>query len=220
MDFSPIIESIEITLEELKDKVSIIEAQLNNLREQLEKAAVPEPEPEPEEPAPVAVAVPEPEFAPEPEPVPEPEFDPAPAVEPEPIQEEGPADFSDVEDLLDEAAPVEDLPEEPVAEAEKPVEVTPVEEVKPRVLTYQWQKDMPGLPVKDIRSAIALNDRVLFINTLFGQDPILFQDTLSALNAIESLPEAEEYVSGHFPQWDLSSEVAYRFMMAVRRKLR
>ena len=31
--------------------------------------------------------------------------------------------------------------------------------------------------------------------------------------------EAEEYVSAHFPQWDLSSEVVYRFMMAVRRKL-
>ena len=79
---------------------------------------------------------------------------------------------------------------------------------------------MPGLPVKDIRSAIALNDRVLFINTLFGQDPIIFQETLSALNTLQSLPEAEEYVVEHFPNWDLSSEVAYRFMMAVRRKLR
>jgi len=85
---------------------------------------------------------------------------------------------------------------------------------------YAWRKDMPGAQVRDIRSAIALNDRVLFINTLFQQDAVRFQNTLNALNMLESLPEAEDYLQRNFPQWNLDSEVVYRFMMAVRRKLR
>ena len=36
-----------------------------------------------------------------------------------------------------------------------------------------WRTDRPGMPVKNIISAISLNDRVLLINTLFGEYPIL-----------------------------------------------
>ena len=35
-----------------------------------------------------------------------------------------------------------------------------------------WRTDMPGTPVKDVRSAISLNDRIIFINYLFGEDPL------------------------------------------------
>ena len=79
---------------------------------------------------------------------------------------------------------------------------------------------MPGLAVRDIRSAIALNDRVLFINLLFGQDAVRFQNVLNALNSFETFPEAEDFLRTNFPQWNYDSEVVYRFMMAVRRKLR
>ena len=37
-----------------------------------------------------------------------------------------------------------------------------------------WRTDRPGSPVKNIISAISLNDRVLLINSLFKEDPILF----------------------------------------------
>lgn len=82
-----------------------------------------------------------------------------------------------------------------------------------------WRTDMPGSPVKDVRGAIALVDRVLFINGLFGTDPMAFQETLTAINQMDSLDSAVEYlVQGH-PEWDFESEIVYRFMMAVRRKL-
>ena len=35
---------------------------------------------------------------------------------------------------------------------------------------YDWMKDRPGLPVNDMRSAVTLNDRVEFINSLFDGD--------------------------------------------------
>ncbi len=82
-----------------------------------------------------------------------------------------------------------------------------------------WRTDRPGMPVKNIISGISLNDRVLLINVLFREDPMLFQDTIAKLNAMGSLNEALDYISGNFPEWDLNSEPVYRLMMAVRRKL-
>lgn len=85
---------------------------------------------------------------------------------------------------------------------------------------YAWRTDMPGTAVKDIRSAISLNDRIIFINYLFDEDPMLFQDALTRINQMTSLDEVVEYAVNEHPEWDLSSEVIYRFMMAVRRRIR
>ena len=85
--------------------------------------------------------------------------------------------------------------------------------------TPKWKTDLPGSPVRNIISAISLNDRVLMINKLFREDPQLFQQTLSDLNAMSSFADAENYVSEHFSDWKMDSEPVYRFMMAVRRKL-
>lgn len=82
-----------------------------------------------------------------------------------------------------------------------------------------WRKDMPGSPVKDIRSAISLNDRVFFINNLFNEDAQAFVNTLSSINSMSSLDEVVEFVTAQYPDWNLNSEIVYRFMMAVRRKV-
>ena len=83
-----------------------------------------------------------------------------------------------------------------------------------------WRTDRPGSQVKNVISAISLNDRVLLINVLFWEDPILFQSTISAFNGMTNLDEAISYIQTNFPDWDLNSEPVYRLMMAVRRKLR
>lgn len=83
-----------------------------------------------------------------------------------------------------------------------------------------WRKDMPGPEVKDVRSAISLNDRVMFISTLFRDDSMLFQDVINKINALTSLEKAVQYLKENFPEWDMDSELVYRFMMSVRRKIR
>mgnify|MGYP007002424712 CR=1 FL=1 len=83
-----------------------------------------------------------------------------------------------------------------------------------------WRTDMPGSGVNDIRSAISLNDRILFINTLFHEDPIAFKDTLGKLNSMQSFEDGVKYLKNQHPEWNTESEVVYRFMMAVRRKLK
>lgn len=83
-----------------------------------------------------------------------------------------------------------------------------------------WRKDMPGPEVKDVRSAISLNDRVMFISTLFRDDSMLFQDVINKFNALTTLEKAVQYLKENFPEWDMDSELVYRFMMSVRRKIR
>lgn len=82
-----------------------------------------------------------------------------------------------------------------------------------------WRTDMPGSPVKDIRSAISLNDRILFINGLFDEDPMLFQSVLTKINSMAGLDEVVEYLRAERPSWDMESDEVYRFMMAVRRRI-
>ena len=165
------------------------------------------PSSEPVETAPEAA-----EAAPEPEPVPV-ELEPAP-VEPEAVPEP-----ETVEPAPAEPEPVAVPEPEPVAEPEP--EPEPVEpEPEPLKLDYQWAKDIPGGTVSNIISGISLNDRVLLINTLFKEDPLLFQQTIGAFNAMYSLREAYEHITSNFPDWNLSSDIVYRLMMAVRRKLK
>lgn len=83
-----------------------------------------------------------------------------------------------------------------------------------------WRNDMPGPEVKDVRSAISLNDRVMFISTLFRDDSMLFQDVINKINALTTLEKAVQYLKENFPEWDMDSELVYRFMMSVRRKIR
>jgi len=86
--------------------------------------------------------------------------------------------------------------------------------------TRAWLTDMPGPEVKDIRSAISLNDRVMFISSLFREDSMLFQDVVSKINAQTSIDKVVSYLEETFPEWNMDSELVYRFMMAVRRKIR
>ena len=82
-----------------------------------------------------------------------------------------------------------------------------------------WRKDRPGQHVKDVRSAISLNDRALFIRTLFREDPMLFSSTMEELNSADSLQSAVSFLSERFPEWDMESDAVYRFMMCIRRKV-
>ena len=106
--------------------------------------------------------------------------------------------------------------EESTEEDDIPVTVAVIDAMTAK---QAWRTDMPGTPVKDIRSAISLNDRILFINYLFGEDPIAFQEMLTKLNAMSSFAEAADHIIASNPDWDLESDTVYRFMMAIRRRL-
>lgn len=155
-----------------------------------------------------------------------------------------PFDDVPIEDVSDGPAGVdveqtaEEIVEETVAEEEDddlpgvfdepaPVTIATKAEVtaKPTIndvmaSEHAWRKDMPGSPVRDIRSAISLNDRVIFINLLFNEDAQAFVNALTKINSMTTLDEVVDFICSEFPSWDLNSDLVYRFMMAVRRKVR
>ena len=174
------------------------------------------------------------------------ELESAPVETPsEPVSEDVDIDIDIVdipESEPEDLPPFEEKPAEPVA----PVEVDlPLAEPEPPVVTeaaepepepapelqapkkplktvdgsYAWQSAKPGMPVKNLRSAISLFDRALFINTLFKEDYSLYDKTISELNQVASFPEAIDYILTNFPDWNLASDVVYSFMMALRKKL-
>jgi hypothetical protein len=172
---------------------------------------------------PVAEDMPEPVIEAEPEVETEPVVDvePEPEVEVEPVEEIVPLPevFPEPEaDDDDDDLPLFAEPESIFEAAQKSPKarkaVLDVMEDK-----QAWRTDIPGAPVKDILSAISLNDRVQFINVLFNGDPGLFQQARAQINAMETLDQAVEYVTSTY-NWDLGSQVVYRFMMAVRRKVK
>lgn len=164
-----------------------------------------EPEPQPAtEPAAEPIAVPEPEPTAEPTTEPKPEPTAEPTAEPEPVAEP-----------IAVPEPIQKPKPKPQPEAEQSTAIVDKLAAKQR-----WRTDMPGSPVKDIRSAIALNDRVLFINTLFDKDPVRFQADLTAINGMDTLAQAIDYFQEHHPEWNFDSDTVYRFMMAVRRRVK
>ena len=178
-----------------------------------EVADLPEEEPEAIEPEEEPMEEPVEETEPEPESEPEPEAeidDDLPFAETQTPEEEDDDDLPGVFDLYDEPVTVAAK----AADEAKPI----LNEVM--AADCAWRKDMPGSPVRDIRSAISLNDRVIFINLLFKEDAQAFVDTLAKINTMETLDQAVEYICGTFPSWDLNSDLVYRFMMAVRRKVK
>ena len=181
------------------------------------------------------------EVAIEEEPVAEPEVaDDLPEVAGDLPEDDDLPFFDEPEAVVEEAAPFLEPVVEPVVEpvAEPIVELVAETVVEPVVETaadpvvksapiidtmtdkQTWRTDMPGSPVKDVRSAISLNDRILFINKLFDEDPMAFQEAIGKVNSFETFAQVVEYISTEHSDWNLESDTVYRFMMAVRRKVR
>ena len=213
------IAALSLRVEQLEKQMA--ETQLLDFDAETIEAAE-EPKAEPAE-APAPEAVPAEEPAPEAVPA-ELAAEPAEAVEPSVLEEPAELAAEPAEPAAD--APAAEEPEAAEAPAEAPIwdldislegpGVNPL----PDLHSFQWMMDIPGGEVANLISGISLNDRVLFINTLFREDPKLFQKTVTQLNAMASIEDAVSFLVNHFPEWNLSSELVYRFMMAVRRKLK
>ncbi|MEI2711565.1 MAG: hypothetical protein V9E96_21515 [Chitinophagaceae bacterium] len=53
---------------------------------------------------------------------------------------------------------------------------------------------LQGTPVKDLRKAIGINDRYLFINELFRGDETMYERSIKTINSFNIYPEAEYWI--------------------------
>jgi len=76
-------------------------------------------------------------------------------------------------------------------------------------------------PVRDLRKAIGINDRYVFINQLFRGDEVMYERSLKTINGFRILPEAEYWMERELKVklgWDENREATRQFYQLVKRR--
>lgn len=143
---------------------------------------------------------------------PEPVVPPQPKTEPTPLAETNTF-------LASEAVPEK---QEPISQ-EKPV--TEGRSINERFAQQQVKKNLADKlklsPIKDIKSAMSLNQRISFIKNLFKGNDEEFTKTVSFINNLKSFNEAKFYIQSEVSNkngWDEENPLVQEFMELVYRK--
>jgi hypothetical protein len=76
-------------------------------------------------------------------------------------------------------------------------------------------------PIKDLRKAIGVNDKFLFVNELFRGDEAMYERSLKTINAFHIFPEAEYWITRELKVklgWDDRSQTVKHFYHLVKRR--
>ena len=76
-------------------------------------------------------------------------------------------------------------------------------------------------PVKDLRKAIGINDRFVFLKELFRGDDAMYERSIKTINAFAIYPEAEYWIRRELKLklgWDDKNETVKQFDQLVRRR--
>ncbi|MBK5271665.1 MAG: hypothetical protein JJE22_11700 [Bacteroidia bacterium] len=76
-------------------------------------------------------------------------------------------------------------------------------------------------PVKDLRKAVGINDRFVFINDLFRGDESMYERSIKTINSFNIYPEAEYWISRELKVklgWDNSHSSVQHFDQLVKRR--
>ena len=101
---------------------------------------------------------------------------------------------------------------EPSLVASEKTEIKEVKEVKDHLVLE---------PIKDLRSAIGINDKFQFIQELFAGDEKSFEVGIKTINAFKIFPEAQFYIKRELREknnWDEESNVVKQFDQLIKRR--
>jgi hypothetical protein len=101
---------------------------------------------------------------------------------------------------------------EPILVASEKIEIKEVKEVKDHLVME---------PIKDLRSAIGINDKFQFIQELFSGDEKSFEVGIKTINAFKIFPEAQFYIKRELREknnWDEESNVVKQFDQLIKRR--
>jgi hypothetical protein len=76
-------------------------------------------------------------------------------------------------------------------------------------------------PVRDLKKAIGVNDRFVFINQLFRGDEAMYERSLKTINSFRILPEAEYWMERELKVklgWDETRDATKQFYQLVKRR--
>jgi len=76
-------------------------------------------------------------------------------------------------------------------------------------------------PIRDLRKAIGVNDRFLFINELFRGDEVAYERSIKTINSFSIFAEAEYWIQRELKVkngWDAGNEMVNQFYQLVKRR--
>lgn len=76
-------------------------------------------------------------------------------------------------------------------------------------------------PVRDLKKAIGINDRFVFVNELFRGDEVMYERSIKTINSFNILQEAEFWMERELKlklAWDESKDTVRHFCQLVRRR--
>lgn len=76
-------------------------------------------------------------------------------------------------------------------------------------------------PIKDLRKAIGINDRFVFINDLFRGDEPMYERSIKTINSFHIFAEAEYWINRELIVklgWDEENEIVRHFYLLVKRR--
>lgn len=76
-------------------------------------------------------------------------------------------------------------------------------------------------PVRDLKKAIGVNDRFVFVNELFRGDEVMYERSIKTINSFNVLQEAEFWMERELKLklgWDDSKDIVRHFLQLVRRR--
>jgi hypothetical protein len=80
---------------------------------------------------------------------------------------------------------------------------------------------LQGTPIRDLKKAIGINDRFLFVNDLFRGDENMYERSLKTINGFSIYPEAEYWIQRELKVklgWSDDSESVKLFDQLIRRR--
>ncbi len=98
-------------------------------------------------------------------------------------------------------------------------EITLNEQLKPE--TIEIQKNYKESHIRDLKKAIGINDRYLFINELFRGDEMMYERSLKTINGFSIFPEAHYWIQRELKVklgWKDRSETVDHFDQLVKRR--
>jgi hypothetical protein len=80
---------------------------------------------------------------------------------------------------------------------------------------------LQGTPIRDLKKAIGINDRFLFVNELFRGDENMYERSLKTINGFSIYPEAQYWIQRELKvklSWPDNSEAVKIFDQLVKRR--
>jgi hypothetical protein len=114
-----------------------------------------------------------------------------------------------------------------------PVIAAPKETTKPEVLTINQKisaqigdknaigETLSAQPISDLKTAITLNDKLLFIKELFKGYNLAYSEALDILNRFESFDEADRFLQKNYVvknDWESKPDAANKFFALLKRR--